>query len=168
MSSHRLLALITDRANAPVVDRADRLGVPSLVISYEAGRAQAEDRLLDALGRLQPDLIVLAGFMKILPPAIVDRFRGRILNIHPALLPSYPGRNAIERSYADRHSPMGITVHYVDEGVDTGPVLARVDADRSDDPTLEEMEARIHALEHDHYPRIIAEQLDAIERVSKP
>ena len=167
LQRHRLLALITSRANAPVLRRADRLGIPSLVVNYDAGRAQAEDHLLDVFRRLQPDLIALAGYMRILPPPIVERYRGRILNIHPALLPGHPGRNAIERSYADRDSPMGITVHSVDEGVDTGPILARFEADRSGEPTLEEMEARIHQLEHVHYPRLIAEELDAIERTRK-
>ncbi len=167
LSGHRLLAVISDRREAPVLRRAERLGVPSLIVSYEAGRDRAESRLLDALAKLEPDLIVLAGFMKILPSRIVERFRGHILNIHPALLPGFPGRNAIKRAYAEPGAAMGITVHFVDEGVDTGPVLARVEADRSGDPGLEEMEARIHALEHHHYPRLIAEQLDAIERATE-
>lgn len=162
-STHRLLALICDRQGAAVLERAARLGVPARLVDYSLGRRKAEEQLAQLLVSLDPDLIVLAGFMRILPGTIVDAFPERIINIHPALLPAYPGMHAIERSWADQAS-MGVTVHLVDRGVDTGPVLARWEADRSGNPSLEEMEARIHKLEHLHYPLIVERQLNAINR----
>lgn len=162
-SRHRLLALITDNPGAYALVRAEALGVPSVVVNYGIGRRRGESRLARLLTSYRPDLVVLAGFMKVLPPHIVELFPGRIMNIHPSLLPDYPGLRAIERSYADATGKMGITIHLVDRGVDTGPVLARFVADRTGARTLEEMESRIHSLEHRHYPEIIAEQLDAIE-----
>ncbi len=163
-SPHRLLSLICDRPEAFAIVRAERLLVPVLRISYGRRREEAESRLERALVSLAPDLIVLAGFMRILPAAIIDRFPGRIVNIHPSLLPAYPGLSAIERSYADAGAPMGISVHIVDHGVDTGPLLAQFEADRTDGPSLPEMEERIHTLEHRHYPHIVEEQLDIIDR----
>lgn len=163
-SPHRLLALVCDQPEAFAVTRAERLLVPTLRISYRDGRREAESRLERALVSLAPDLVVLAGFMRILPAAVVDRFPGRIVNVHPSLLPAFPGLHAIERSYADAGAPMGISVHLVDHGVDTGPLLARFEAERTGEPSLHEMEERIHTLEHRHYPRIVEEQLDAIDR----
>lgn len=165
VSTHRFLALVSDNPAAHALVRAERLGVPSIVVNYGAGRRRAETRLAHLLDSYQPDLIVLAGFMKVLPPHIVETYPDRIVNIHPSLLPDYPGLEAIERSYADAGGKMGITIHIVDRGVDTGPVLARFVADRTGCPSLEEMERRIHELEHRHYPEIIEEQLDAIDRL---
>ena len=162
---HRLLALVSDNPAAHALVRSERLGVASVVVNYGAGRRRAETRLARLLHSYQPDLIVLAGFMKVLPPHIVETYPDRIVNIHPSLLPDYPGLHSIERSYADAGGKMGITIHVVDRGVDTGPVLARFVADRTGCPSLEEMEHRIHELEHRHYPEIIEEQLDAIERL---
>ena len=163
-SNHHLLALVTDNPSAHALVRAERMGVPSIVVNYAAGRRRAETRLARVLQSYQPDLVVLAGFMKVLPPHIVAAYPDRIVNIHPSLLPDYPGLHAIERSYADAGGKMGITIHLVDRGVDTGPVLARFVADRTGSPTLEEMEQRVHELEHRHYPEIVEEQLDTIER----
>ncbi len=163
-SPHRLLSLICDQPDAPVIARAERLLVPVLRISYVESRREAECRLERALSSLAPDLVVLAGYMRILPAAIVDLFAGRIVNIHPSLLPAFAGLHALERSYADPDSAMGISVHVVDHGVDTGPLLAQFEADRTGEPDLVQMEERIHTLEHRHYPRIVAEQLDAIDR----
>jgi phosphoribosylglycinamide formyltransferase 1 len=163
-SQHRLLALVTDNPTAHALVRAETLRVPSVVVNYQSGRRHAESRLARVLDSLNPDLVVLAGFMKVLPPHIVEQYPNRIVNVHPSLLPDYPGLQAIERSYADAAGKMGITIHIVDRGVDTGPVLARFVADRTGGATLEEMEDRIHELEHRHYPEIIEEQLSAIDR----
>ncbi|MFW5686041.1 MAG: phosphoribosylglycinamide formyltransferase, partial [Spirochaetota bacterium] len=152
-SDHNLQALITDNPSAYALVRAENLGVPSIVVDYGAGRAAAEKRLLGVLTTLCPDLVVLAGFMKILPSPIVSAFTGRIVNIHPSILPAHPGMHAIERSFAEPSCRMGITIHTVDDGVDTGPVLAQFEVERTGHETLEEMERRIHELEHTHYPR---------------
>lgn len=160
-SEHELLALVSDNPAAYALVRAELLGIPSIVVPYSVGRRAAEERLERVLRSLDPELIVLAGFMKILPASLVDAFAGRIVNIHPSLLPDYPGLRAIERSYSGG-GRMGITIHTVDHDVDTGPIIAQFEAARSGDETLEEMEQRIHDLEHTHYPRIIRERLDRI------
>lgn len=161
-SDHRLLALISDRPEAYALVRAEELRVPSIVVNYGVGRKAAEARLKNVLLELEPDLVVLAGFMKVLPADIVDLFPQRILNIHPSILPHYAGLHAIERSFADPDAAMGITIHYVDRGVDTGPIVAQFQAERREDATVADMEDHIHALEHTHYPEIIEQVLDTI------
>jgi len=164
LANHRLLALISDNPFAYALTRAERLGISSVVINYAAGRRAAEARLGDLLASFEPTLVVLAGFMKVLPAHIVDRFPDRIVNIHPSLLPDHPGLHAIEASFSDQASRMGITIHVVDHGVDTGRIIARVEADRTGAESIEQMEERIHNLEHRHYPPIIAERLELFDR----
>jgi len=156
LSAHRLLALVTDNPDAYALRRAERRGIASIVVNYGAGRRDAETRLGRVLDSLSPDLIVLAGFMKVLPGTLVDRFAGRIVNIHPSMLPDFPGLHAIERSYADPDARMGISIHVVDHGVDTGALVEQHEAARDGAESLAEMEERIHALEHEHYPRVVA------------
>lgn len=154
--------LISDRPRARVIRRANRLGIPVLVLPSRAfpSREAYNRALLRELQALEPvDLVVLAGYMKILPPEIVRAFRGRIVNIHPSLLPAYPGLNAIQRAFEAGEQKTGVTVHWVDEGVDTGPVIAQVDVPIRPDDTLETLEARVHEAEHRLYPRVIGEIL---------
>jgi len=166
LAAHRLLALVTDNPDAVALRRAEQRGIASIVVHYGAGRRDAEARLCRVLDSLSPDLVVLAGFMKVLPAEIVDRFAGRIVNIHPSMLPAYPGLRAIERSYADQDSRMGVSIHLVDHGVDTGPLVEQHAAARDGTETLSEMEARIHALEHEHYPRVVAALLARVGRTA--
>ncbi|TVQ24126.1 MAG: phosphoribosylglycinamide formyltransferase [Spirochaetaceae bacterium] len=157
---HRLTALITNTPDAYAIRRAESIGVPWIVVDYASGRSAAEAQLLDLLTTLDPDLIALAGFMKVLPPPIVDAFASAIYNIHPSLLPDFAGLNAIERSWNSGASRLGITIHYVDAGIDTGTVIEQHSFAREEVSSLEEAEARIHALEHSHYPRVLCEALD--------
>lgn len=157
-------ALIVDRPDAGALARAERLQVPSFIVDYRAGRSAAEERLAALLSELEPDLVVLAGFMKILPAWIVERYPLRIMNIHPALLPRHPGTHAIERTWASGDCEGGITVHYVDAGVDTGPIIASYAIPRDESRSLEEFESRIHELEHRHYPRLILARLGQLDR----
>lgn len=99
-------------------------------------------------------LIALAGFMKILPASFVHRFENRILNLHPSILPAYPGLNSIARAFADGVDS-GCTVHLVDEGMDTGPILAQSHIQYNPQESLAEFEQRIHAAEHQLFPEII-------------
>ncbi len=160
---HRVSALITNTPDAYAIRRAESLGVASIVVDYASGRSAAESQLLDLLTTLDPDLIALAGFMKVLPPPIVDAFAPAIYNIHPSLLPDFPGLNAIERSWKSDASRLGITIHYVDAGVDTGTVIEQHSFAREEASSLEEAEAQIHALEHSHYPRVLCEALDRLD-----
>ncbi|MEO0250936.1 MAG: phosphoribosylglycinamide formyltransferase [candidate division WOR-3 bacterium] len=150
-------ALITDNPLAYAIQRARRLKVPTIILDYKSFKSKEDynKTLLEKLVDLKPDLVVLAGYMRILPPFIVERFRYRIINIHPALLPAFPGLNAIERAYKAGCKITGITIHYVDEGVDTGPIIEQAALRIRKGESLEELERRIHRLEHKYYPEVI-------------
>lgn len=154
--------LICDRPKAKVIRRANRLGIPTVVLPtrHYADRNHYNRDLLRTLQSLEPvDLVVLAGYMKILPPSVVQAFQGRIVNIHPSLLPAYPGLDAIRRAFEAGEPWTGVTVHWVDEGVDTGPVIAQVEVPILPTDTLETLEARIHEAEHALYPSVVASLL---------
>ncbi|MCF7928947.1 MAG: phosphoribosylglycinamide formyltransferase [Spirochaetales bacterium] len=163
-TSHQPVVLIYDRKNAKVPERARELEVASRYVPY-AGRSRekAEETILEILDFFNPDLIVLAGFMRILTEKVISRYEGRIINIHPSLLPAYPGTRGIEESYLSDDKELGITIHLVDEGLDSGTILKQVSFRREGTETLSEIEERIHTLEHTWYPRVVLELLDQIE-----
>ncbi len=145
-----LVALVTDRECA-AVDRAAGLGVPAVVVAPadHDGRADWDVALAHRLRSLRPDWLVSAGFMRILGPAVLEAFPQRILNTHPALLPSFPGAHAVRDALAHGVRVTGCTVHLVDAGTDTGPVLAQAAVpvlDGDDEATLHE---RIKVVERD-------------------
>ncbi|WP_126992902.1 phosphoribosylglycinamide formyltransferase [Thermosipho globiformans] len=129
------------------IERAKKLGVP-----YKKLSKDWKGELFALLEELSPDLVVLAGFMKILPPDIVNKWK--IVNIHPSLLPAFKGKEAIKQAYEYGVKVTGITIHYVDEGVDTGPIIFQ-HAINIDGMPLEKVEEEIHKIEHKYYPIII-------------
>ena len=145
--------LIVDR-DCYALKRAERLGVEYLKL----GKPWKEN-LREALRKLHPDLIVLAGFMRILPADIVSEWRWRIVNIHPSLLPAFPGKDAIRQAYDYGVKVTGITIHLVDEGVDTGPVVFQKALQVKQNWDLEKLEQEIHRLEHENYPKVINDLL---------
>ncbi len=162
---HDCVLLVHDRRAAPAAERAAGLSIPSIYIRYPGRSAEeAEAEIAAALDEAGADLVALAGFMRLLSPAFVAARRGRIVNIHPSLLPKWPGARAIERAYEAGEGEFGVTVHFVDEGMDSGQVIDSssfcAEAPRQG---LEEIEARIHALEHKLYPRTVLSLLDAID-----
>ena len=154
---HTVSVLVCDRKEAYARTRAAGAGIPMLSVAYRRGRSreETERELLRRLAPYAPDLMVLAGYMRLLTPVLIDAFPGRILNIHPSLLPKYPGTHGIEQSWRSGDSELGVTVHRVDYGLDTGPVVRQERIPRNPDETLDEFEARIHALEHRLYPEVI-------------
>lgn len=145
----KVLAVGSDKP-APGLEHADLFGVPTFVVEEKhfANRDSWAEKLGENISHLNPDLIILAGFMKVLPKSFVAKFSPRIINIHPALLPSFPGAHAVKDALASGARETGATVHIVDEGVDTGPILAQeavtvLPAD--DENTLHE---RIKLVEH--------------------
>lgn len=159
---HRVAVLVCDRNDAFVRVRAENAGVPVVDIRYSRGipREEIEGELLRRLSPYKPDLIVLAGFMRLLSPVLVDAYQGRILNIHPSLLPKYPGTRGIEESYASRDGEAGVTVHLVDYGLDSGPILRQERIERIAGERLDSFEERIHTLEHRVYPEVILRILE--------
>jgi phosphoribosylglycinamide formyltransferase-1 len=145
----KVLAVGSDRP-APGLEHADLYGVPTFVVEerHFANRDSWAEKIGENISHLDPDLIILAGFMKVLPKSFVAKFSPRIINIHPALLPNFPGAHAVRDALASGARETGATVHIVDEGVDTGPILAHeaVTVLPSDDEnTLHE---RIKLVEH--------------------
>ncbi len=153
--------VLSDNPDAGALDKARRLGVETVVVDRRhcASREEFEAAIVLHLERKKIDLIVLAGFMKILSPDFVKRYAGRIINIHPALLPAFPGAHAIRDAFRAKVKVTGVTVHYVDEGVDTGPVILQKEVAVDPHDTLESLEAKIHAVEYEIYPQALCKVL---------
>jgi phosphoribosylglycinamide formyltransferase 1 len=152
-----IVAVAASRPEARALARAERAGVETGVFAladYE-GRAQRDAALADWLDERGPDLLVLAGFMEVLTPEFIRRFAGRMINVHPALLPAFPGVRAIEQALAYGVKVGGVTIHFVDEGVDTGPVLLQEAFDLPYHRDIAEIEERVHQIEHRLLPRAV-------------
>jgi phosphoribosylglycinamide formyltransferase-1 len=151
-----IVAVASSRKDAYALERARSAGVATAVFSLDCQAAREERDLVMAtwLEERGVELVVLAGFMEILTRAFLDRFPGRIINVHPSLLPAFPGTHAIADALAAGVKTTGVTVHYVDEGIDTGPVIAQERVPVEPSGTLEE---RIHAVEHRLLPKVVKE-----------
>ena len=160
-----IAAVISDVGEAPGLARARQRGLPAHAVDRREtpGRAERERRMLDILERVRPDLICLAGYMRVLSPAFVAKYRGRILNIHPALLPAYPGLHAQRQALEGGEKLSGCTVHFVDEGTDTGPIVLQRTVPVLPGDTEETLAARILEQEHIAYPQAISRVLDSLE-----
>jgi phosphoribosylglycinamide formyltransferase-1 len=153
--------VVSNVPEAPGLNRARELGLRSICLpSRGVERTEYDRRLLDTLRMSDPALVCLAGFMRVLSSEFVRAYRGRILNIHPALLPSFPGLHAQRQALERGVRITGCTVHLVDEGVDTGPILMQRAVAVLDADTEEALSARILEQEHDLYWRAIALVLD--------
>ncbi len=147
----------TDKPRARALERAQAAGAVTLAFpSSDFTDREARDAALgDWIESLEADLVVLAGYMQLLSASFVARFRNRIVNIHPALLPAFPGLDAIGQALAAGVEVTGVTVHFVDEGVDTGPVILQREVPVPTSRDREELEGAIHAIEHELYPEAI-------------
>jgi phosphoribosylformylglycinamidine synthase subunit PurSL len=157
-------ALICDRPDAPIIKRAQNLGIKTVLIEKTKGESveSHEARLLVAMGEFSYDLVVLAGYQRILSPYFISRFPpASIINIHPSLLPDYPGLNSYERAFKDGVRSSGITIHYVDEGMDTGEIIEQHHFKSEKEDTLESFKAKGLELEHHHYSKVIKRVLFA-------
>ena len=163
-TDHSICCLVCDNKQAFALERAANLHIPSYVVLYNGrSREETENEIISCLNSCSADLIALAGFMKILTTHFIHRFNGRIINIHPSLLPKHPGTNGIADSFYSDDKELGITIHDIDEGVDTGPIIMQKSFLRHPDDTLEIVEKKIHDLEHASYPEILIKLLDRIE-----
>jgi phosphoribosylglycinamide formyltransferase-1 len=149
-------AVAANRKDAYALVRAREAGIPAATFSLDC-HADREERDLVMATWLEEhgvELAVLAGYMHLLTPPFLQRFPGRIVNVHPSLLPAVPGAHAIDDALAAGVAETGVTVHYVDEGLDTGALIAQVPVEIEPRDTLEE---RIHAVEHRLLPRVVSE-----------
>jgi phosphoribosylglycinamide formyltransferase-1 len=149
-------AVASNRSGAAALERAEAAGIPNRVFELDAytDRSERDRELADWLQLRGVDLVVLAGYMHLLTPAFLDRFPDAIVNVHPSLLPEFPGARAIEDALAAGVETTGVTVHYVDEGLDTGAVLRQEPVSVEPRGTLLE---RIHAVEHRLLPEVVRE-----------
>lgn len=147
-------AVASNRRDAPALLRARAAGIPTATFSLDC-HADREERDLVLAGWLEEhevELVVLAGYMHLLTPPFLRRFPGRVVNVHPSLLPRFPGMHPIEDALAAGVDVTGVTVHYVDDGVDSGPVIAQEEVPVEPRATLVE---RIHATEHRLLPEVV-------------
>lgn len=157
-----LAVVVSDVADAPALDRARERGLTAVAVPFDrADRPGWEERLADAVAAHHVGLVVLAGFMRILSPAFLDRWPGRVVNVHPSLLPAFPGADAVGDALAAGVATTGVTVHLVDELVDHGPVLAQEAVPVHADDTRATLLARLHTVEHRLLPEVVARLLDA-------
>jgi formyltetrahydrofolate-dependent phosphoribosylglycinamide formyltransferase len=157
-----VVAVGTDRDGARALDRALAAGVEAFTVRLadHPDRASWDRALADELLRHEPDLVVCAGFMRILGAAVLEHFASRVVNTHPALLPSFPGAHAVPDALAYGVKITGVTVHLVDEGVDTGPVVAQAAVPVEPGDTVESLHARIQHVEQPLY-------VDAVGRLAR-
>jgi phosphoribosylglycinamide formyltransferase-1 len=147
----------SDKAGARALDRAREAGVPTgtFPLGDFPDREARDMAVADWIEQRDADLVVLAGFMALLTPPFVSRFRNRIVNVHPSLLPLFPGLDAIGQALEAGAPETGVTVHFVDEGTDTGPVIVQRAVPIRPGVEREELEAEIHAIEHQIFPEAI-------------
>jgi len=150
-----VVAVASSREDAPALDRARAAGLPTATFSLDCHSTREERDLVMAtwLEERGVELVVLAGYMQVLTLSFLDRFPERIVNVHPSLLPAFPGTRAIADAIEAGVETTGVTVHYVDEGVDTGPVIRQESVPVEPRETLEE---RIHAVEHRLLPEVVS------------
>lgn len=156
-----LAFVFSDHHNAYVLERARRLNIKaySFEVKEFENKAAYEKALLQLLQEQEIDLIVLAGYMRIIGQTLLSHYSNRILNIHPSLLPSFPGLHGIKDAYEYGVKVTGVTVHLVDDGVDTGPIIAQEPVMILPEDSLESLEEKIHQTEHRLYPKVLRDVL---------
>lgn len=152
-----IACVVASRSDAPGLGRAERAGVETAVfaIADHPDRPARDRALAEWLEARAVDLVVLAGFMELLGPELVGRFRGRIVNVHPSLLPAFPGVGSIEQAVEHGVRVTGVTVHFVDEHLDNGPIVFQESLELSYPARIAQIEDRVHALEHRLLPRAV-------------
>ncbi|HEY1764719.1 MAG TPA: phosphoribosylglycinamide formyltransferase [Opitutaceae bacterium] len=156
----RVGALISDVSDSGILALGPRFGVPSAYVDPAPFRTkldgEGEERFITAVSEAKPDLVVLAGFMRVLKPRFLGAFSSRIINLHPSLLPSFPGLDAIGQAWRQGVKVTGCTVHYVTSEVDGGPILDQTAVRIEEGEALDVLAAKVHAAEHALLPSVIA------------
>jgi phosphoribosylglycinamide formyltransferase-1 len=154
-----LALVVSDRPGCPALERARAASIATFAFTPAdyAAKADYERAILAELRARGVGWIVLAGYMRLIGPTLLEPYRDHILNVHPSLLPEFPGRDAIGQALRAGARVTGVTVHLVDEGIDTGPALAQAEVPILPGDTAETLAARIHAVEHRLYPLVVRE-----------
>lgn len=149
--------LVCDQKSAFCIQRAQKANIPVFVFTakqYE-NKAAYEQEILQQLQKYEIEFIVLAGYMRLMGPTLLDAYQGKIVNIHPSLLPAFPGKDAIGQAFNAGVKKTGVTIHFVDEGMDTGPIIQQQEVDIDEKETLESLQNKIHGVEHQLYPAVL-------------
>ena len=154
-----IAVLVTDKPDCFAVERARCHNIPvfSFIPKNYTSKEEYEKQIAAFLIEKNVSLLVLAGYMRLVGEVLLAAFHNRIINIHPALLPAFPGKNGIQQAYDYGVKIFGVTVHYVDSGIDTGKIIAQESFKAEGTETLQEIEQKIHQIEHQLYPKVIKE-----------
>lgn len=152
-----VVQVVSSRPGVAGIERAERAGIPALVLTREDyDDPTAADRfIVDALRAAGAEYVVMAGYMRKVTPLLLDAFPDRVINLHPALLPSFKGAHAIDDAWAAGVKVTGVTVHFANEEYDKGPIIAQRAVEVLEDDTVDVLEDRIHAVEHQLYPEVL-------------
>lgn len=165
ISNGECVVLIVDKGNAYAIERAKRLGIPHHLVEYKnyKNKEAYETEVLSILRNERVELIVLAGYMRIISPILLNAYKGRIINLHPAYLPHFPGKQSILDAYEAKVPFTGVTVHYIDEGIDTGEIIDQRKVEIDPNWTLKDLEDNIHELEYRLFPEVIKKVCEQLE-----
>ena len=152
-----IAVVISDRKNAYALTRAERVGIPTQIVRAQdfENRVDFDAEISRLIEQYAAELIVLAGFMKLFQPPFVRKYQNRIINVHPTLLPAFPGAHPVADTLAYGVKITGVTVHFVDEGIDSGPIIAQATVPVLDTDDEESLHNRIQVEEHKLYPEVI-------------
>ncbi|WP_017187250.1 phosphoribosylglycinamide formyltransferase [Alkalibacillus haloalkaliphilus] len=167
--AYEVVLLMTDRDDAYALQRAERLGIPTRSISPKSfeDKVTYEQAVLDAIQSHGIEWIALAGYMRIVGPTLLKPYEDRIVNVHPSLLPNFPGKDAIAQALDAGVMETGVTVHYIDEGVDTGPIISQQAVEVEERDTYETLQQKIRQVEHELYPKTLTKIIREDELVGK-
>ncbi len=156
----QVVKILSDKPEAGILALGARFGVPAAFVDPAPFKTklegEGEDRFIEAVRTAQPDLVVLAGFMRVLKPKFLGAFAGKIINLHPSLLPAFPGLDGIGQAFRAGVKVAGCTVHQVTLEVDAGKIIEQAQVPVAPDETLETLTAKVHAAEHQLMPSVIA------------
>lgn len=166
----KIALVVSDNPESRALQRAEEGGIPTSVVLWEShgDREAFSNAIADLVEERGAKGVVLAGFMRILAPSFVERFPQRILNIHPSLLPAFPGAHAVQHALRHGVAVTGVTVHLVDEKVDHGPIVAQTAVPVEPDDTVETLHARIQVEEHRLYPEVVTALVEGRLSVEGP
>ena len=152
-----IVQVVSSRPDAYGIERARKAGIPVTVLNRDvyADPVEADKRIAETLRYAHAEYVVMAGYMRKVTPVLLDAFPDRVLNLHPALLPSFKGAHAIQDAFDAGVKVTGITVHFANEDYDKGPIVAQRAVEVREDDTLDDLEARIHEVEHELYPQVL-------------
>lgn len=152
-----IVKVVSSRPDAYGIERAKKAGIPVVALNRTiyADREAADQQIVDELKAAGAEYVIMAGYMRMVTPVMLNAFPDRVVNLHPALLPSFKGAHAIDDAFNAGVKVTGVTVHFANEEYDKGPIIAQEPVVVAEDDTLDSLEAKIHAVEHVLYPRVL-------------